>query len=129
MVYAHAADLDTQLQALRTSLDALAPDRGAPLSEQPIPIETASQFGAAASAALHREQEVNENVGKLFTANASGAKQQDAAALLSATIQAIPWNQAQQMIHFATRLRDSGRTAVATPQKNTDTQSTHERQR
>jgi hypothetical protein len=128
MVYAHAADLDTQLQALRTSLVALAPDPGAPLSEQPIPIETASQFAAAASAALHREQEVNENVGKLFTTNASGAKQQDAAELLSATIQAIPWNQAEQMIHFATRLRDSGRTAVATPQKNTDAQSTHEPQ-
>lgn len=115
MVSTHATDLASELRALHGQLaeidpsDKQEPDPGG----QSIPIENPQQFDQAATQLLHQAQDLNSDVGRLFTSNPSATEQPDA--LLVTTINAIPLRQAEEMTHFAAELKTAGRSIPSTP--------------
>ncbi|WP_433972826.1 sigma-70 family RNA polymerase sigma factor [Tunturiibacter lichenicola] len=126
MVHKHAADLEGQLRALHGQLVEIVPfsERSSNPTEHLVEIESSSQFNNAAMELLHQTQDLNSDIGQLFTANPTAAGQSDPDSLLSTIMKAIPLWQAEQVTRFASKLKNSERSALADPAKRDDGEGT-----
>ncbi len=127
MLNRHATALEEQLRTLHAQLAEVStqsydsPDAGEPS----IQIESPVQFNQAASQLLHRTQNLNSDIGRLFASNTSGAEQTDT--LLETTIKAIPLHQTEEITRFAVELNSSARSKVTSPQSAEDNKRIPER--
>lgn len=114
MVSTHATDLASELRALHGQLAEIdSSDKQEVGGNQSIQIENPEQFDQTATQLLHQAQNLNSDVGRLFTSNPSGTEQPDA--LLVTTINAIPLHQAEAMTHFAAELKTAGSSIPLNP--------------
>jgi hypothetical protein len=97
--------------------------------EHLVEIESSSQFNNAATWLLHQTQELNSDVGRLFTANPTAAGQSDPDSLLPTIMKAIPLRQAEEITRFASKLKNSERSALADPRRRGDGEGTLEQPR
>ena len=114
MVQKHAFDLEEQLQQLQGQLIELLPqakDMPKPL-RQPIEINNSAQFNSATTQLLGQTQALNNDVGKLFTANPLVVGLSTPDSLLMSSLNAIPLSQAEELTQFAARLTTSEKSAV-----------------
>jgi hypothetical protein len=120
MVHRHATDLEEQLHALYMQLAEILPQGGESpdTPEQLIEIEGPAQFNRATSRLLHRTQDLNSDVGSLFSSNPLKVEQSDA--LLATTMKTIPLRQAEEITRFAVELKSSAKSAVVKPQNGGD---------
>jgi hypothetical protein len=119
MVHKHATYLEEQLRALHTQLAEISPQaEESSDAGQLIQIEDPARFNQATSQLLHRTQDLNGDVGSLFTSNVLKAEQSDA--LLATTVKTIPLGQAEEITRFAVKLKTSARSALVKPQNDGD---------
>lgn len=117
MVVNHSSDLTEQLQQLQKQLAAVLPQASGlpePTGES-IQIETSAQFKKAAHQILRQTQELNEDVGKLLTSSSLVPGQSTPEFLLTASINAIPRRQTEELSRFAAKLKASEKAAVVNP--------------
>jgi hypothetical protein len=107
MVERHSNPVLSELKDLRQQLALLASAPVVAGSSENQPIENAEQFSAATSDLLSQVQDVNRNIGILFTANSKSNNQDNPSALLARTSNAIPLRQAEEIKRFAQRLSHS----------------------
>jgi len=114
MVHRHATDLEDQLRALHGQLaEIVRPSVESPnATESLVRIENPDQFTRATDQLLHQTQDLNSDVGRLFTSNASIEKQPAQNSRLMTTMNAIPLRQAEEIIRFAVKLTTSGRSTL-----------------
>jgi hypothetical protein len=111
MVHKHAAALEGQFRELHGQLaEILTADEGSSNSvDRLIRIENSAQFNAAASQILKQTQDLNSDIGRLFTSNPSAAaRPSNAESLLAATMHAIPLQDAEEINRFAGKLKTAG---------------------
>jgi DNA-directed RNA polymerase specialized sigma24 family protein len=122
MVDKHAADLQGQLGALHGQLAEIyssgeaLPDAGNLF----VQIENPMEFNHAANQLLHQTQDLNSDVGRLFTSNPSGERHPAQDGLLATTLNAIPLRQSKEIARFATQLSSSGGAVPVNRQGNGD---------
>jgi hypothetical protein len=105
MVDEHSQGLETELGALRMQLAEIASSRESTGTDgAPTLIENPAQFDQAANRLLHHTQELNSNIGSLFTSNLSEEHHPGPDSLLTDAINAIPLRQSQEIARFAERL-------------------------
>jgi DNA-directed RNA polymerase specialized sigma24 family protein len=127
MVRKHATDLENELLALRRQLAEIAQPESAPDTDSSfVRIENSDQFHHAANQLLRQTQDLNKEIGKLFTSNASGETQPASASRLAAMMSAIPLRQAEEINHFAVELETSERSTVQTREDNTGDKGSRE---
>jgi DNA-directed RNA polymerase specialized sigma24 family protein len=114
MVHKHATDLEEQLRALHGQLaEIVQPSIESPNARASlVRIENPDQFTRAADQLLHQTQDLNSDVGRLFTSNASVEKQPAQNSRLTTTMNAIPLRQAEEITRFAVELTTSGRSTL-----------------
>jgi hypothetical protein len=122
MANKHSADLKAQLNALYSQLSAILPQTAESTDRtgQLIEIDNSVQFNLAAGQILHQMQELNGNIGRLFTSNPSAAVQSAPDSVLASSMSAIPLWQAEEISRFAARLGASARSVPASPRKLRD---------
>jgi hypothetical protein len=122
MANKHSADLKAQLNALYSQLSTILPQavESTDRTGQLIEIDNSVQFNLAAGQILHQMQELNGDIGRLFTSNPSAAVQSAPDSLLASSMSAIPLRQAGEISRFAARLGASARSAPASPRKLRD---------
>jgi hypothetical protein len=131
MVDKHAVDLQEQLRRLHEqlmtiySLDTEPSDVGS----QIVRIENPAQFNQVAKQLLDQTEDLNSDVGNLFTANSSAEKHPAQDALLLTTMNAIPLRQSQEIGRFAAQLNSSGGSSPVNPQINRDDKENRDRRR
>jgi DNA-directed RNA polymerase specialized sigma24 family protein len=120
MVNRHATDLEEQLHALHAQLAEISPqgEESPDTGERPIRIEGPAQFNQVADHLLHRTQDLNSDVGRLFTSNPVKVEQSDA--LLATTMKTIPLRQTEEIRRFAVELKTSAKSALEKPQNDED---------
>jgi DNA-directed RNA polymerase specialized sigma24 family protein len=120
MVHKHATDLEEQLRALHGQLAEIVQ----PSIEPPnataslVRIEKPDQFTRAADQLLRQTQDLNGDVGRVFTSNSSVEKQPAQDSRLATTMNAIPLRQAEEITRFAVELKTSGRSALEKRESN-----------
>ncbi len=131
MVDKHANDLEAALRSLQAQLaqidtpGSMSHDVDGPY----IRIENPTQFNRAAGQLLSQMQQVNTNVGKLFTSNTTTEKFQAEESILRATIDAIPMRQSREITRFASDLNSGGKLAPADRLSNEDDKKVSNRPR
>jgi DNA-directed RNA polymerase specialized sigma24 family protein len=112
MVYNHATDLQGQLATLRGQLFEIVPGDSSLATTQPPSLDIANpeEFNRKVSALLMQTQELNSDMGRLFTSNDSGSKQspRDLSVLIMSN--AIPLAEAEEVERFAVALNQSEQT-------------------
>jgi len=105
MVNQHSQGLEAELGALRMQLGEIGSSRESTDADgPPAPIESPAQFDQAANRLLHHTQELNSDIGSLFTSNLSEERHPAPDSLLRVAINAIPLRQSQEIARFAARL-------------------------
>jgi hypothetical protein len=111
MVHKHATVLEEQLWELQGQIVRISSSAMETLEprSQPIQIENPTQFNRAASEILHQTQDLNNDVGRLFTSSASAEKQPAQDALIEMAMKAVPLRLAEEITRFSVQLQDAGR--------------------
>jgi DNA-directed RNA polymerase specialized sigma24 family protein len=120
MVHKHATGLEGQLSSLRAQLAEIVQPSEELSDATPalVRIENPDQFNRAVDQLLHQTRNLNSDVGRLFTSNASVEKQPVQDSRLAATINAIPLRQAEEITRFAVELKTSGKSALDNREKS-----------
>jgi DNA-directed RNA polymerase specialized sigma24 family protein len=113
MIEKHASRLEDQLRSLNDRLVQISPQ----LAEQPnadgdgTQIDNPAQFAQSAHRLLNKVQEIDHQVSTVFASRSSEGKEMGGTSILTATIQAIPLRQGEEMRTFAERLAAAARSA------------------
>jgi DNA-directed RNA polymerase specialized sigma subunit, sigma24 homolog len=112
MVHNHATGLEDQLRMLHAQLaDIAKPGDEASASGSFVPIEDPDQFKQIANRLLNQTENLNSNVGRLFTSNSFRKRQTTQNSTLNSTLNAIPLLQAEEISRFSSELKTAGGSA------------------
>jgi DNA-directed RNA polymerase specialized sigma24 family protein len=130
MANKHASDLKAQLNALHGQLSAICPQSEGLTDQmsQLIEIENSAQFNSAASQILNQTQQLNDDIGRLFTFNPSAVEQSAPNSLLASSMRTIPLLQAGEISRFAARLKASERSTLSGAQRFEDEEGVSKQQ-
>jgi len=106
MVLEHAQGLEAELHALQTELNEIKTSQEGPAhnNSQVLPIEDPTQFDHVASRLLRQTQNLNSDLGRLFTSNTSELQRYPPDSVFATVLGEIPLQQAKQIARFAARL-------------------------
>jgi hypothetical protein len=106
MVLEHAQDLEAELHALQMELNEIktSQEGSAHNNSQVLPIEDPTGFDQLASRLLRQTQDLNSDLGRLFTSNTSEVQHYSPDSLFATALNDIPLQQAKQIARFAARL-------------------------
>lgn len=106
MVLEHAQGLEAELHALQGELNEIKISQGqlTDRGSQLVRIEDPAQFDELANRLLRQTQDLNSDIGRLFTSNMAEVKQSTPDSLFTKTLNDIPLQQTKQIAVFAARL-------------------------
>jgi DNA-directed RNA polymerase specialized sigma24 family protein len=106
MVLEHAQDLEAELHALQGELTEIKISQEQPTDRgsQVVQIEDPAQFEELANQLLRQTQDLNSDIGRLFTSNMAEAQHYTPDSLFTKTLNDIPLQQTNELAGFAARL-------------------------